>query len=137
MIYIQQVDVNDGVTPIGSATPILQSVGGTVDYGTVEAPSLVMNPDHDGYVLFYSSGFYKNSTYTVSYATSSGITGPYTTHGALLQTGTYGLNAPGGADVTPNGTLMVFHANAGDTFDGNRYMWTGRVSYEGTTVTVT
>ena len=137
MIYIQQVNVDDGVTPIGTANPILQSVGGTADYGTVEAPSLVMNPSGEGYVLFYSSGFYKNSTYTVSYATSSSVTGPYTKHGALLQTGTYNLNAPGGADVIMNGTLMVFHANAGSSFDGTRYMWTGHVTYDGTSVNVT
>lgn len=136
-IFIQQVNANDGVTPIGNPTSILKSVGGTADYGTVEAPSLVTNPSGGGFVLFYSSGFYMNSTYTVSYATASSVTGPYIKQGALLKTGTYGLNAPGGADVIRNGSLMVFHANQGEVFDSMRFMWTGHVSYDGTKVTVT
>ena len=135
VIYIQQVNLDDGVSPIGAATPILQSVGGTADYGTVEAPSLIVNPSNNGYVLFYSSGFYKNSTYTVSYATASEVTGPYTKQGALLETGSDSgkLFAPGGADVIRNGSLMVFHAGS----LGSRWMWTGHLSCSGTTVTVT
>ena len=134
MIYIQQVNFDDGVTPMGTATPILQSVGGSADYGTVEAPSLILNPSNKGYVLFYSSGFYMNSTYTVSYATASKVTGPYVKQGALLKTGSDSgeLFAPGGMDVIRNGSLMVFHAG----HVGSRYMWTAALSYSGTTVAV-
>lgn len=88
-------------------------------------------------MLFYSSGFYMNNTYTVSYATAQNVTGPYTKQGVLLETGSYGLSAPGGADVVRDGSKMVFHANAGREWNGTRYMWTGEVMIVGTNVTVT
>ena len=87
-------------------------------------------------MLFYSSGFYMNDTYTVSYATASSLEGPYEKRGALLETGSFGLSGPGGADVVRNGSVMVFHANRGQAWDGVRYMWTGRLDYSGSKVTV-
>lgn len=135
-IFIQQVSTTDGITLTGWPTSIFKSFGNESDYGTVEAPSLVKNPSGAGYVLFHSSGFYKNSTYTVSYATAEAITGPYTKRSVLLKTGDNGLNAPGGADITVAGDRMVFHANDGTSFNDVRFMYTANLTIDGDNVVI-
>ena len=91
----------DGVTFQGSATTILNN-NGAADGGVIEAPSLVKVGST--YFLFFSSGCFTTGSYTVSYATASNIKGQYTRASrALVQTGDYGLTAPGGADIYNDG----------------------------------
>ena len=119
---------SDGITLQGSATQLLDN-NGAADDGILEAPALAQN---DGtYFLFFSSGCYTTNAYTVSYATASSITGPYTRQATpLFQTGTDGLTAPGGADIWTDNTHMVFHANSAS----GRSMYTAQISYNGDTV---
>ncbi|KAI5207456.1 glycoside hydrolase family 43 protein [Aureobasidium subglaciale] len=76
----------------------------------VEAPALTKMADGT-YVLFYSSNCFVTPLYDVSYATSKNIRGPYKKFGGLIETGTYGLRAPGGLDMAINGDHAVFHAD--------------------------
>ncbi|KAG9656587.1 hypothetical protein KCU64_g5771, partial [Aureobasidium melanogenum] len=105
---LQQVSVDNGFTKIGSPTTLI--VNDPADGPYVEAPSLTKMPDGT-YVLYYSSNCYTTPLYDVSYATLRNIKGPYKKFGGLLQTGTYGLTAPGGLDLAVNGDHAVFHAN--------------------------
>lgn len=137
-IQLQQVSASDGVTLQGNASEILDNVGmspktpppskktvqanihtnlfppnpsGASDQGIVEAPSLVKSGSY--YILFFSSGCFTQSTYTVNYATATSVTGPYTRAASpLFSTGTDGLTAPGGMDVFSDGEHMLFHAKA-------------------------
>ncbi|TKA28961.1 hypothetical protein B0A50_03373 [Salinomyces thailandicus] len=109
-IQLQQVSASDGVTLQGNASEILDNVGAS-DQGIVEAPSLVKSGSY--YILFFSSGCFTQSTYTVNYATATSVTGPYTRAASpLFSTGTDGLTAPGGMDVFSDGEHMLFHAKA-------------------------
>ncbi|KAL8729204.1 MAG: hypothetical protein Q9181_005077 [Wetmoreana brouardii] len=78
----------------------------------VEAPSL--NYKDGFYYLFFSSNCYSTPQYDVSFATARNVGGPYTKAHApdapLLVTSD-GLSAPGGADVSIEGTYMAFHGN--------------------------
>ncbi|KAH0271960.1 glycoside hydrolase family 43 protein, partial [Aureobasidium melanogenum] len=114
-IMLQQVSVDNGFTKIGSPTTLI--VNDPADGPYVEAPSLTKMPDGT-YVLYYSSNCYTTPLYDVSYATLRNIKGPYKKFGGLLQTGTYGLTAPGGLDLAVNGDHAVFHAN----WNGGRAM---------------
>lgn len=108
-IMLQQVAEWDGVTLIGPPVQILDNRG-VADDGVVEAPSLVRSASGT-YFLFFSSGCYSTTDYTVSYATASNPAGPYTRHSTpLFKTGTDGLLAPGGASVYGDAYHMVFHA---------------------------
>lgn len=128
-IMLQAV-MGDGVTLQGGSTQILDN-DGAGDTGVVEAPSLVKAPD-DTYVLFFSSGCFQTDGYTVNYATSTAVGGPYTRGaGPLFTTGVDGLEAPGGADVWNDAMHMVFHA--GKTAD--RSMYTAVVTVSGSAVT--
>jgi beta-xylosidase len=135
-IYVQELAAPDYLTPVGDSVSILSSEDDPTAAGIVEAPSLTYMASAGTstiaqYVLYYSSGFYQSSAYTVSYATSSSIAGPYTKQGALVQTGDDNLSGPGGATVRVDndGTArMVFHTNQADAFNGVRYMWTSVLS---------
>lgn len=131
-IILQPV-ASDGYTFTGSATTLLDNDGAD-DSGIVEAPSITRTSSGT-YVLFFSSGCFTTSSYTVSYATASSVTGPYTrASGALVATGdSHGLTAPGGMDVQPDATHMVFHAN---NDDGGRSMYTALITISGATVYV-
>jgi beta-xylosidase len=104
-ILLQQVS-GDGHTKIGSPIQILTNIA--VDGPYVEAPSLTRMGGK--YVLFFSSQCYQTSGYDVKYAVADAITGPYTRMGKLLQTGDFGLVAPGGLDISINGDKAVWHA---------------------------
>lgn len=123
----------DGLTFMGSST-VLMSNNGASDQGIVEAPDLIRTRSGT-YVLFFSSGCFVTSSYTVSYATASSITGPYTrASGPLLATGDgHGLTAPGGMDIWTDNQHMVFHAN---NANGGRSMYTALISVSGTTVSI-
>ncbi|KAJ7053891.1 glycosyl hydrolase [Mycena amicta] len=134
-IMLQKVAA-DGHTLVGSAVQILDRDAG--DGPLVEAPSLI----HVGstFFLFFSSGCYADTSYDLSYATASVVTGPYTKAGSptapLLVTGTDGLRAPGSACVTKDGSKIVFHAYLGSDLSSGRGMWTGIPTFSGSTVTV-
>jgi beta-xylosidase len=107
-ILLQELG-GDGVTPIGKPVKILDR---TKDDGPlVEAPSLVRTAG-GLYVLFFSSGCFSSPRYNVKYAIADKITGPYVRSSIpLLQTGDFGLTAPGGATSVVTADKMVFHAN--------------------------
>lgn len=114
----------------GSATTILDNLGASEE-GIVEAPSLA----HTGstWILFFSGSCFTGGNYNVNYATASSITGPYTRAARpLFQTGDYGLNGPGGADIDHDGRHLLFHANNGN----GRAMWQAQVKLNGKTVSL-
>lgn len=128
-IMLQQVSVDNGFTKIGLPTPLI--VNDPADGPYVEAPALTKMPDGT-YVLYYSSNCYVTPLYDVSYATSRNIKGPYKKFGGLIQTGTYGLTAPGGLDMAINGDHAVFHAN----WNGGRAMFTALIRGQGSNLQV-
>lgn len=80
------------------------------------------------YVLFFSSGCFATSTYTVSYATSNSIKGPYTQAAQpLFKTSDLGLTSPGGMSMDPDGEHMVFHAR----YEGGRALYNAIINFEG------
>ncbi|KAH8909163.1 Arabinanase/levansucrase/invertase [Coniochaeta sp. PMI_546] len=117
-IVLQEVDAGDGVTRIGEAVVILDRE--EMDGPLVEAPSLAyLGGDAGGegrYVLFYSSHCWIEGGYNVNYATAESVSGPYrkSRHNPLLQTGDFGLTAPGGATVVESEDRLVFHANCAE-----------------------
>ncbi|KAK4921030.1 hypothetical protein LTR28_012816, partial [Elasticomyces elasticus] len=122
----------DGVTLVGDAVQVLDN-GGAADDGVVEAPSLVKTAQ-GGFVLFFSSGCFATSAYTVSYATAASVAGPYTRRGALFRTDdAAGLTAPGSASVLWDTQHMLFHANY---VGGGRALYSAMVAIEGDVVTV-
>ncbi|KAJ7655359.1 glycosyl hydrolase [Mycena rosella] len=131
-IMLQKVAA-DGHTPVGSPVQILDR--SDADGPLVEAPSLI---NVNGvFFLFFSSGCYAETTYDLSYATATSVTGPYTKASApLLVTGTYGLRAPGSATFAKDGSKVVFHAYLGADINGGRGMWTGVPTFSGSTVTL-
>jgi beta-xylosidase len=134
-IMLQKVAAN-GYTPVGSPVQILDR--SAADGPLVEAPSLIYV--NGVFFLFFSSGCYAETTYDLSYATATSVTGPYTKAGAptapLLVTGTYGLRAPGSATFAKDGSKVVFHAYLGADINGGRGMWTGIPTFNGATVTL-
>lgn len=103
---------------------------GAADQGIVEAPALVKSGSN--FILFFSNGCFTKSTYTVNYATSTSITGPYTRAASpLFATGQNGLTSPGGMDVFRDGKHMLFHANSGS----GRAMYNAIITINGKTVT--
>jgi Glycosyl hydrolases family 43 len=134
-IKLQQVS-SDGVSPIGEPVTILDRDDS--DGPLVEAPSLYRSSE-GVYFLFFSSGCYSEPSYSVKYATATDITGPYTKAPApLLKSGDGpNLNGPGGAHISADGRLLVFHAIT--NFPGqplNRAMFTANPTFSGTTVTL-
>ena len=121
-IMLQAV-ASDGVTLQGAPAQILDNAG-VQDSGIVEAPSLIRT-SAGLYVLFFSTGCYSTSAYDVEYAVADEIQGPYTRMGPLLETGDYGLYAPGGMDVSQDGHV-VFHADL-DEQVLVRQMYTGQL----------
>ncbi|TVY13532.1 putative arabinan endo-1,5-alpha-L-arabinosidase A [Lachnellula arida] len=128
-LRLQRVE-DDGYTPAGDYIDILDHIEGDGPY--VEAPQIILV---DGvYFLFFSSNCYLTPEYDIKYATASAIRGPYTrSSNTLLQTGMpFDLIAPGGAQITRNGTFMVFHANC----DNGRCMYERQIQFSGTTATI-
>lgn len=133
-LMLQQM-TNDGYTLVGD--PItLQDNAGESDQYNIEAPSICRSEDGT-YFLFFSSSCFDGPNYTVSYASStSGIKGPYGNRQALLKPGDLGLNSPGGADVLPDCSKMVFHADLNPGDSSVRTLHAAYLSVDGTTVTV-
>ncbi|OIW29445.1 Arabinanase/levansucrase/invertase [Coniochaeta ligniaria NRRL 30616] len=108
-IMLQEVDAGDGVARVGEAVEVLDRE--EVDGPLVEAPSLAYLGGR--YVLFYSSHCWIEGGYNVNYATAERVEGPYrkSRYNPLVQTGDFGLTAPGGATVVEGQGRLVFHAN--------------------------
>lgn len=137
---------NDGLATVGPATTLVEAT--EAEGWNTEAPSLVYAGG--SYVLFFSTGFWEATSYTVSVATAGNIAGPYVKRSApLLATGSVeeDLVAPGGADVLfrrdifddPMGGQMVhvvFHAAESRGLLGKRHLWTGQVKIDGKDVSV-
>lgn len=130
-IMLQQVDAMDGTTPIGNPIPILDR--SNFDGPLIEAPSLVRSCEGT-YILFFSSNCFNTELYDTSYATASSIVGPYTKSATpLLQSGKPRLpdgelKSPGGADVSVDGTRIVFHADRVKGSAAVREMWAATIS---------
>lgn len=129
--------MDDGVTPDGDYTTILDRTD--EDGPLVEAPSLVRS--HEGiYFLFFSSGCTRTPSYNIKYAWAKNVTGPYTRAPfPLLETGDWGLLAPGSATVASTetgGFEMAFHARIQTAFGGIRAMFTSKVEFNNTLVTL-
>ncbi|CAK4033588.1 glycoside hydrolase family 43 [Lecanosticta acicola] len=91
----------DALTPDGDPVEILHNI--PTDGPLVEAPMLVRSPDGI-YFLFFSSGCTRLNSYTTRYATARQIHGPYLrAPRPLLQTGDWGLVAPGSVGVAQDG----------------------------------
>lgn len=143
---VLQPMTSDGLTPVGGATTLVEA--DEAESWNTEAPSLVYAGG--SFVLFFSTGFWAATTYTVSVATAKDIKGPYTKLSApLLATGSIeeDLVAPGGADVmfvedivddAKGGQTVhiVFHAAESRTQLGTRHLWTGQVNIDGADVSV-
>lgn len=106
-IMLQKVG-DDGITLIDAPVQILDRDDG--DGPLVEAPSIAKMWDGQ-YYLFYSSNCWNSLQYDIAYAVGPSVAGPYTKAGVLLNTGAMGLQSPGGADLSPDGTKLLFHAN--------------------------
>lgn len=120
----------DGHTFTDNAVALLDN-DGAADQGILEAP--VLTRSRAGvYFLFFSSGCFATSGYTVSYATATNLKGPYTrASSALFRTGDgNGLKAPGGMSVWGDNRHMVLHANYGS----GRAMYTTLITLKGTEV---
>ncbi|RAL06052.1 glycoside hydrolase family 43 protein [Aspergillus ibericus CBS 121593] len=110
-ILLQQLQ-KDGVTPVGDPVEILTNE--KVDGPLVEAPDIIRT-DQGVYYLFFSSHCYTSPKYDVKYAWSTSLRGPYIrAERPLFRSGDFGLESPGGATASVDGTRMVFHANCGD-----------------------
>ncbi|KAI9728206.1 MAG: hypothetical protein M1828_004667 [Chrysothrix sp. TS-e1954] len=133
-LMLQQVDPSNGVTPLGAPVVILTN-DNPADGGIVEAPYLIRTDDGT-YILFYSSGNFNTNQYTVSWASSASVTGPYERRGVLLKSGDYGLEAPGGMSIgrSEGGTQRhaVFHA--GNVQGKTRAMYEAIVDIQGSSV---
>lgn len=143
---VLQPMTGDGLATVGQVTTLVEAT--EAEGWNTEAPSLVYAGGR--YVLFFSTGFWEATSYTVSVATASKIGGPYVKRSApLLATGSIeeDLVAPGGADVlfrkdivdNPNGgqtVHMVFHAAESRSQLGKRHLWTGQVKIDGADVSI-
>lgn len=133
-IMLQRMQ-SDGVTADGDP---IQLIDRTDDDGPlVEAPQIVRS--HEGiYFLFFSSGCTRMPTYDVKWATATSVTGPYTrARYPLLQTGDWGLRAPGSVGIHDDGNggfNMAFHARVNTTQGGIRAMFTTKLQFSGTDV---
>ncbi|KAK0880477.1 hypothetical protein LTR87_005756 [Friedmanniomyces endolithicus] len=115
----------DGITFNGAATTLLDNAGAS-DQGVVEAPALTKSGST--YILFFSSNCFADGHYTLSYANSTSVTGPYARAAKpLLQTGDNGFDSPGGADVAIDGQHVVFHA----AYNGGRAMYQAVINVVG------
>lgn len=134
-IMIQKMTANGtAFAPGSSAIQLLDRDNN--DGPLIEAPSMVRTSE-GVYVLFFSSNCFSTSLYDVAYATATSVTGPFTKGPFLMKTGTpfSQLFAPGGADVSSDGTKLVFHADLGTT-SSTRQMWTAAISISGHTVSI-
>jgi len=129
-IKLQEVSPADGFTPIGTVSTILDRTAADGPY--VEAPFLTWNAGQ--YFLFYSSHCFRGPDYDVKWATSPTVKGMYNRQGTLLSSGMFGLNSPGGASLTLDGSStrrMVFHGDVNPGSTMPRVLYTTEVQLAG------
>lgn len=128
-IMLQEMK-NDGITLVGEPKIILDI--DKTDGPLVEAPDIIRTDDGT-YYLFFSSHCFTSLGYNVKYAHATSVKGPYTrAPRPLLQTGDFGLKAPGGATVSSDGKRMVFHANC----EGWRCMYASAIDIQSSNNTI-
>ncbi|CAI7606135.1 unnamed protein product [Penicillium pancosmium] len=128
-IMLQELK-SDGVTKVGEPKTILDI--NDSDGPLVEAPDIIRTADGT-YFLFFSSHCFTSLGYNVKYAHAKSVKGPYTrADRPLLQTTDFGLQAPGGATISKDGTKMVFHANC----EGWRCMYASAIDIRAVNSTV-
>ncbi|KAF2231542.1 glycoside hydrolase family 43 protein, partial [Viridothelium virens] len=127
-IMLQKVTPN-GLTAIGTPIQILDR--DDTDGPLVEAPML--RKYGNKYVLFFSSNCFSSPGYDVSYAVADNITGPYRKASEpLFAYGKLGLDGPGGASVTTDGSKMVFHGHYSVKGQGmTRVLYTQEIKFDG------
>ncbi|KAF7718805.1 Arabinan endo-1,5-alpha-L-arabinanase [Penicillium ucsense] len=124
-LILQELE-RDGITKVGEPDIILEI--NDTDGPLIEAPNIIRRDDGT-YFLFFSSHCFTSLGYNVKYAHARSVKGPYSRAARpLLQTEDFGLDAPGGATLSPDGTKIVFHANCG----GHRCMYAGGVNIQPT-----
>lgn len=131
-IMLQKL-LSDGTTPTGDAIQLLDR--DSSDGPLIEAPDLVRSKEGI-YFLFFSSGCTRSPTYDVKYATATKVEGPYVrAKSPLLQTGDYGLLAPGSVGVHDDGSggwAFAFHARVSVQGMGRiRAMFTSKIVFIG------
>lgn len=125
-IMLQRV-AGDGISKIGGPVQVLDREA--LDGPLVEAPSI--SRINGLYFLFFSSNCFYTDWYDTTWAVSNSLFGPYQKKGPLFTTGSWGgLVAPGGADVSPDGHFIAFHAGK----VGSRAMYTARLGFSGAVV---
>ncbi|EGP83272.1 unnamed protein product [Zymoseptoria tritici ST99CH_3D1] len=139
-IMLQRM-LSDGMTPDGGPIRILDRIAS--DGPLVEAPKIIRVENTSGrngsdatYFLFFSSGCMQSPAYSVKYATSKSVTGPYVrAKETLLKTGAWGLMAPGSVGIAQDGDgdwRMAFHATMWDAKLGPvSAMFTTGLEFEG------
>lgn len=135
-IMLQRME-DDGVTPIEKPIVILDRIAD--DGPLVEAPAFARS--HEGiYFMFFSSGCTRAPSYDLKYATASNITGPWTrAEQPVLRTGDYGLHAPGSVGVREgpdHAFYMALHARTRVEYGGVRAVYTTKLAFNGTSVTL-
>lgn len=121
-IMIQKVG-SDGISKQGSPSTIMNLQGS--DGPDIEAPAMVRRGNT--YILMFSSHCYSTDSYDTLYATSGSPTGGFVRRGSIVGGGR------GGLDASLDATHVAFHGLQGD---GRRYMYTGTLNIDGTTVTI-
>lgn len=137
-LQIAPLDPRTGTSFLGPATTLLDRDPDT-DGPLIEAPSLAYYAPEKLYILFFSSHCFNTVFYDTKYAVSRQILGPYVkAKKPLLLSGDFGgkLKSPGGAEVSPDASRIMFHADrkAGDA--SVREMWVGELSVRGGVVTI-
>ncbi|KAL8766566.1 MAG: hypothetical protein Q9209_006709 [Squamulea sp. 1 TL-2023] len=136
-IRIATLNPSTGTSLTGSASTILDRDKN--DGPLIEAPSLAYSTSEEMYLLFFSSNCYNGVLYDISYATAKNVLGPYTkAKQPLLVSGDHGgrLKSPGGAEVSPDASRIVFHGNREAGKPAVREMWVGELSVRGNVVTI-
>jgi hypothetical protein len=131
-IMLQKLEA-DATTASGEPFAVLNLTDS--DGPLIEAPAVVRSKE-GVYFLFFSSGCTRAPTYDIKYATASSITGPYVRSGKpFLETGDYGMYAPGSVGIHEDGEggfAMAFHARI--TVNGGaevRAMFTTKLKFDG------
>ncbi|KAL3441296.1 putative arabinan-endo 1,5-alpha-L-arabinase [Aspergillus insuetus] len=135
-LVLQEVEV-DGYTAVGDPVTLLDH--NDSEDPLIEAPAIAKV---DGtYFLFYSSHMFDSPDYDSRYATAPSVAGPYTRVRQVVAPGDESnvgpLSGPGGADISEDGTKLLFHANRnGENPRGGRALYAARVSMVDGRVTI-
>ncbi|KAI8628194.1 glycoside hydrolase family 43 protein [Xylariaceae sp. FL1651] len=132
-IMIQRM-ARDALTLLDSPSKILDNEGAS-NNGVVEAPSLY-KIGSGNYILFYSAHCYSSDDYDIEYAFSSTINGAYSNRGILIRSAdNKGIWGPGGLDIDPNGSSVVFHGRLNaKSPNGARELYSATLTINGQSV---